>query len=199
MSVMSGTRVRQGEHARVPALSGLMVSMAVAPAVIVLGIVVEGLGAVDWLSAVVWGVIGTIAFTLFSMLGKAMGVTQMDLLDLLGSMVTEPGTSASRGIGAVIHLTNGAVLAVAWVYAAALLGWPANWATALLWAVVMTALALLMMTTIGVVHPAMRAHRQDDPGLAATNFGSMTPMASLMGHLVYGIVLGLGYSMWPFG
>jgi branched-subunit amino acid ABC-type transport system permease component len=85
------------------------------------------------------------------------------------------------------------------VYGAALLGLPANWITALVWAVVLTGLALLMMTTIGVMHPAMRAHRQDDPGPAATHFGAMTPMGSLMGHLVYGLVLGLGYSLWPLG
>ena len=27
--------------------------------------------------------------------------------------------------------------------------------------------------------------------------GAMTPVGSLMGHLVYGIVLGLTYSAWP--
>jgi hypothetical protein len=122
-------------------------------------------------------------FTLFNMLGKAMGMTQMDLLDLLGSMMAEPGSSASRSIGAVIHHMNGAILALAWVFGVALLGLPANWITALLWAVVLTGLTLWMMTTIGVVHPAMRARRQDDPGPAATNFGSMTPVGSLMGHL----------------
>jgi branched-subunit amino acid ABC-type transport system permease component len=54
---------------------------------------------------------------------------------------------------------NGAILEMAWVYGAALLGVPANWVTALVWAVVLTGLALWMMSTIGVAHPAMRAHR----------------------------------------
>jgi len=43
----------------------------------------------------------------------------------------------------------------------------------------------------------MRRGEQDDPGPAATNFGSVTPMGSLVGHLVYGLALGLGYSLWP--
>jgi hypothetical protein len=45
----------------------------------------------------------------------------------------------------------------------------------------------------------MRAQRQADPRPAATNFGAMTPVGSLMGHLVYGLVLGLGYNRWPLG
>jgi hypothetical protein len=67
------------------------------------------------------------------------------------------------------------------------------------WGAVLWALALLMMSTIGSVHPAIRARQQDDPGLAASNFGSMTPVGSLVGHLVWGAVLGLGYAAWPLG
>jgi hypothetical protein len=63
---------------------------------------------------------------------------------------------------------------------------------AILWA-----LALLMMTTIGSVHTAIREGRQDDPGPTASNFGKMSPIGSLMGHIVYGVSLGLTYSAWP--
>jgi hypothetical protein len=31
------------------------------------------------------------------------------------------------------------------------------------------------------------------------NLGTMTPFGSLMGHLVYGLVLGLAYDAWPIG
>jgi hypothetical protein len=49
------------------------------------------------------------------------------------------------------------------------------------------------------VHPATRRGEQDDPGPAAVHSGRMTPMGSLLGHLVYGLVLGLGYSLLPLG
>lgn len=126
-------------------------------------------------------------------------MTRMDLLDLLGSMFAEPGTSASRATGALIHHMNGALLAVAWAYGVAMIGWSANWISVLWWGVVLWILALLMMTTIGAVHPAIRRGEQDDPGTAATNFGKMTPMGSLIAHLIYGIVLGLLYQTWPLG
>lgn len=124
-------------------------------------------------------------------------MTRMDLLDLLGSRCCPPGSGAAKSLGFVIHHMNGAILAVAWVYGSVLFGLPANWWTALLWGVILTGLAILMTTTIGGVHPAMRAGRQDDPGPSAVNFGKMTPMGNLAGHLVYGLVLGLGYAAWP--
>jgi len=174
-----------------------MVSMAVPAAIVVIGLVAEGADAIDWPGAIVWGVVATAVFTLFSMMGTAMGMTRMDLLDLLGSVVARPGSAASRALGAVMHHANGALLAIAWAFGVALVDLPANWATGLLWGAILTPLALLMMSTIGSVHPAIRRGEQQDPGPAALRFGAMTPMGSLMGHLVYGLVLGLTYDAWP--
>lgn len=197
MTVFSGTDCAHSRHAVSWAPLGLMGSMAVPIALIVLGIARLGWAAISWPGAIVWGVVATAAFTLVSIMGKAMGMTRMDLLDLLGSMVASPGSGTARGIGLVVHHANGVVLAVAWAYGTALFGWPASWLTGLIWGAVLTVLALLMMSTIGVAHPAMRRGEQDDPGVAATNFGAMTPVGSLVGHLVYGVVLGLTYAAWP--
>lgn len=194
-----GLREPRTRHSPVWDLVGFMTSMAVPAATAIIGIIILGWGEISWLGAIVWGVVATIVFTLFSIMGKAMGMTRMDLLDLLGSMVASPGSAASQTIGAVIHHMNGALLAIAWAYGVALVGLPANWLTALGWGVVLWALALLMMSTMGAVHPAIRRGEQEDPGPAATNFGVMTPVGSLMGHLVYGLVLGLTYQTWPLG
>lgn len=199
MTVFSGMGDARTEHTLSWGLLGLMVSMVVPGALIVAGVSAQGWTAISWAGAIVWGVVATAVFTVFSMMGKAMGMTRMDLLDLLGSTVARPGSTASKMTGLTVHHVNGAILAVAWAYGTALFGWPANWATGLVWGAVLTVLALLMMTTIGTVHPAMRRGAEPDPGPAATNFGSMTPLGSLLGHLVYGLVLGLTYSAWPLG
>jgi hypothetical protein len=128
-----------------------------------------------------------------------MGMTRMDLLDLLGSAVSTPHSRQALAIGAVIHHINGAILAVAGAYAALLVDTELDWASGLAWGAVLTALALLMMSTIGALHSAIRRGEQDDPGPAATNFGAMTPLGSLMGHLVWGVILGALYAAWPLG
>lgn len=187
----------QTQHSPVLAPLGFMLSMGIPAAIAIIGIITLGWGEIHWLSAIVWGVVATLAFTLFSIMGGAMGVSRMDILDLLGSMMAQPGSTASRAIGAVINHTNGALLAIAWAYGVALISLPANWLTGLVWGAILTALALLMLSTMGALHPAIKRGEQEDPGLMATNSGAMTPLASLMGHMVYGLVLGLLYQTWP--
>jgi hypothetical protein len=194
-----GSQESRTQHSPVWGPIGFMTSMAIPAAIAIIGIVVLGWAEISWLGAIIWGVVATIAFTLFSMMGSAMGMSRMDLLDLLGSTVAPPGSTASRAIGAMLHLGNGALLAIAWVYGVALVGLPANWLTAVGWSVILWALALLMMSTMGSVHPAIKKGEQEDPGPAAINFGAMTPVGSLIGHLVYGLVLGLAYQFWPLG
>lgn len=178
---------------------GLAVSMGVPVLVIVWGLVELGAGAIDWGSAIVWGVVATVAFTLFGMMGQRMGMTDMDILELLGSTTSRAGTAGAKAAGAVMHHMNGAVLAVAWAFGVGLLGVGANWATGLVWGVALTGLALIMMSSIAPFHPAIRDGKLRDPGPAATNYGKMTPLGSLMGHLVYGLVLGLGYQYASIG
>lgn len=189
----------QVHHSPVLGPLGFMMSMGVPAVIAIIGIIALGWDAISWLGAIVWGMVATIAFALFSMMGKKMGMTRMDLLDLLGSVFVKPGTSASKGIGMAMHLMNGALLGIAWAYGVALLNLPANWLTAMGWGVILWLLALLMMTTMGSVHPAIKSGEQEDPGPAATNFGKKTPVGSLMGHLVYGLALGLLYQNWPLG
>lgn len=181
------------ETSRGAAAAGLAISMGVPLLLIVWGIAALGLDAIDWVGAIVWGLLATVAFTLAGLIGRRTGMTDLDIVEVLGSTVADPGSGEARSVGALLHLVNGAVLAVAWVYTVGLLGLEATWVTALGWAVVLAILALVMLSSIGPFHPAVRAGKLREPGLAGMNFGRMTPAGSLMGHLVYGLVLGLGY------
>lgn len=107
-----GSQESRTRHSPVWGPVGFMMSMAIPAAIAIIGIIVLGWGEISWLGAIVWGVVATIAFTLFSIMGGAIGMTSMDLLDLLGSMVAPPGSTASQAIGAMIHHTNGALLAI---------------------------------------------------------------------------------------
>jgi hypothetical protein len=58
-------------------------------------------------------------------------------------------------------------------------------------------LTWLMMSTIGSVHPAIPRGELDDPSFMMLNLGRMTPLGSLIGRVVYGLVLGIAYDAWP--
>lgn len=197
MGVTTGTAQTRTEHATGTAVLGFVMSLAIPAAIAVIGIVVEGWGAIYWLGAILWGVVAAFAFMLFASIGKAVGVTRLDLPDLLGSAFAPRGSPTARRIGGYIHHANGALLAIAWAYAVVLVDLPATWVTGLAWGVVLWALGLLMFSTMGVVHPAIRRGEQDDPGPAGTNLGVMTPVGSLLGHFVYGAVLGFLYNVAP--
>lgn len=195
--IMTGTVDAHSEHEPTSAAMGLMLSMGLPMLIGIWGVVQFGWSAISWPGAIVWGIVASLCFTLFSLMGKAMGMSRMDLLDLLGSMFVTPHSSASRALGFVIHHMNGALLAVGWAYGALLVGMKQDWFSALIWGIILWVLALIMLTSMGPFHPAIRRGEEEDPGMAATNFGKMTPVGSLIGHFVYGLVLGLLYQNWP--
>lgn len=191
-----GRRAIRVEHSPLAPL-GFLLSMAVPAGIAIIGVAALGFAEIDWLGAIVWGVVATVAFSVFSVIGTATGMTRMDIFNTLGSWVAPAGTGTAKAIGVVMHHANGALLAIAWAYGVALVDLPANWWTALLWAGVLTALTWLMMSGIGSVHPAIRRGELDDPGFMMLHLGRMTPLGSLMGHLAYGLVLGIAYDAWP--
>lgn len=197
MAKVTGTQAARAEHNVPAAILGFMLSMGIPAAIAILGLLALGWGAIQWLGAIVWGAVATLAFALFGAMGRSMGMTRLNVTDLLGSLVAGAHTAEAKAIGLFMHAMNGALLAVAWAYGVALMGWPANWATGMVWGAFLWLLALLMLSTMGAVHPAIIRGEQDDPGPAATNFGKMTPLGSFLGHLVYGVVLGLTYNAWP--
>lgn len=195
--ISTGTPQAHAEHSVGAAILGVMIAMGVPALIAIAGIVSYGWNAIPWLGAVVWGIVATFAFHLFSLMGKSMDMTRMDLLDLLGSMFVRPHSSASRATGFALHHMNGALLGVAWAYGVQFVNVPANWLSGLGWGIILWVLALILLTSVGGVHPAIRQHTEEDPGAAGTNFGKLTPLGSLMGHMVYGIALGLLYQNWP--
>lgn len=197
MTITTGTAATRTQHSTELGTLGVLISMGVPVAIVLIGIIALGWGAIAWLGAIVWGIVAAFVLSLFMMVGKALGVTRIDFADLLGSMFAPAHSDRARRIGAFIHHVDGALLAIAWAYGSALAGVSADWASGLVWGVILWALSLLMLTSIGAVHPRIRSGEQDDPGTAATNFGSMTPLGSLFGHLVYGALLGLLYAAAP--
>lgn len=197
MHVVTGTDRTRTEHSTSASTVGVAVALGI-PAVIALtGIWLYGWDAISWTGALVWGIVGAFGLWLTVLMFRRADATRLDLPDLLGSMFARTGTQESYITGVIVHLVNGALLSVAFVYAMVLLDWPVNWVTGLMWGIVVWAHGLVFLTSIGGVHPEIRDGRQDDPGPAGTHLGRWTPGVYLLGHLVYGVLLGGLYTVWP--
>lgn len=197
MPITTGTSKTQTEHSQTRAVISVTMAMGIPAALAIGGLLAMGWGVISWAGAIIWGAVAALAMAIFMAMGRSMGMTTMNLADLLGSTVAEPNTTASNTIGMGIHLMNGALLAIAWTYTMAIFAWPATWLSGLLWGAFVSLLALLMFSSLGAIHPKIRAGKQDDPGPAGTNFGKQTPVGIVMAHLVYGLVLGVLYQWIP--
>jgi uncharacterized protein DUF6789 len=125
--------------------------------------------------AILGGIVGTIVLTMLMYIAAPMmGIPKMDIAAMLGSML------GGWTIGMVMHFVNGAILfplIYAFVVFSKLRGGPVT--KGILWGTTLWLVAGLVMM------PMMGA------GLFGTaNGGMMAAVASLIGHLVYGALLG---------
>jgi len=125
--------------------------------------------------AVIGGFVGTFAITFLMYAGgPMMGLPKMDIAAMLGGML------GNWGMGMIMHILNGVIIfpaIYAFVLFAYLPGSPAL--KGILWGVILWVMAQL------VVMPMMGA------GVFGLRMGGILPaFGSLMGHVVYGALLG---------
>lgn len=165
----------------------------------------------DLLAALVAGLAGTIAMTLMMQGATTLGMTSMPSMTLIqGLMVTDDIDTAKR-IGIVTHVLVMGTMMFGIGYAAlfTLLD-DASVLTGALVGLGHGIVAGLAMAMMGSMHPRMQApsitQPQGDvltvtggqatlvePGVFARNYGPLTPIGLVMGHVVFGLVVALVY------
>lgn len=162
------------------------------------------------LAALAAGFLGTLAMTALMRASIAMGATNMPPMPLIqGAMITDDPDRAKK-IGMVTHVLVMGTVVFGLAYAAIFnaLG-SAGPATGAVIGLVHGVVAGVFMLMMGRTHPRMEPASnftgsrswEDEgglriaaPGPFGRNYGAMTPVGLLMGHLVYGLVLGLTYA-----
>jgi hypothetical protein len=149
-----------------------------------------------------WGLLGTGLLTTLLRAGQALHLTRMDPTLLLGTMVTSNRDHA-KVIGFVMHFFNGWWIAL--LYAAFFHGFGmATWWLGALMGVAHTAFILVaVLPLLPGLHPRMASDFRgpdptrllEPPGFLALNYGSRTPLALLVAHVAYGLVLGAFYRL----
>ena len=137
----------------------------------------------NFLAAVVAGLVGTLIMTMIMKMAPKMGMPKMDIIGMLGSMFTDD-TGSAKKMGLFLHLMMGVVFAI--IYA---LLWQAgigsiSWVWGLIFGFVHALVIAVMLPIV------MRMH----PRPPAMEGGIMTIMGLIIGHLAFGLVTVLVYA-----
>ena len=154
----------------------------------------------NWTSWLLWGFAATVVLTTLTAAGQGLGLTRMSLPYLLGTIVT-PHRDRAKIAGFGIHLLNGWIFSLVYVMAFHQWQGPAAWKGAAIGVVHAAFVLTVGMKMLPGLHPRMagEAHgptvvRQlEPPGFCALNYGTTTPVAVLLAHVVFGAILGYFY------
>lgn len=136
----------------------------------------------DPIAAIIAGLAATAVMTALIYLGPMMGMPRMDMVGMLGTMVS-PDQRVAYPLGTVIHFVDGAIIAL--IYALLWsrgLGDP-TWIWGLVFGAVHGVIAIAALPMMLRIHPR-------PPAISP----SMTVIVGMMmGHLVYGLLVALVY------
>jgi hypothetical protein len=152
------------------------------------------------MNLILWGFGATIVLTTLMAISKRLGLSRMDLPFLLGTMLTSNRDKAPW-LGFIFHLMMGWIFA--FIYGAAFesSGLPTWWFGSAIGLVHGAFVLTAGLQILSFFHPRMATPTQgptptrqlEPPGFLALNYGKGTPITTLLGHLIYGGILGLFY------
>jgi len=151
----------------------------------------------NWSSWLIWGFASTIVLTVCLSVSQGLKLTRINILLLLGTMVT-PNRDQAKWIGIFIHILNGLIFSL--VYVAVFHAWGgASWQRGALIGFVHAAFVLgVALPNLPGIHPRMASEhfgptvtRQlEPPGFWALNYGFQTPLSIIVAHILFGMILG---------
>lgn len=144
----------------------------------------------NWLLAAGAGVVGAIAMTIMTDVSRAMGLIEANMSRYQGCLVTGRAEGGSAlGAGLIFHLMMGAVLALGYAVIFRTIGEATWWAGAIIgfvhWIVAGLAFPLMDRANACVSDGRIRGF-----GVMGRNYGVMMIIGLLMGHVVYGAIVG---------
>jgi hypothetical protein len=134
------------------------------------------------------GVIGGAVMILIMIIARATGLTEMNMVMALGSMITQETTAETWALGFVMHLVISGLIAL--IYAAVFEAIRrSNWFLGLIGGAIHAVIAGFVLLWMPAVHPLM-PDTIAAPGALAINYGTGTTVAFVILHLIYGMIVG---------
>lgn len=144
----------------------------------------------DIISAVISGLVGTIAISAVMAMAPLMGMPKMDIVGMLSTMFGKP----NKVLGWIMHFMMGVVFALIYAFLWSIGIGSAGWLSGLIFGAVHWLVVGLMMAMIPVMHVGIKNGDVEAPGLWMTNQGGVLAfIGGLMGHMIFGLVAALVY------
>lgn len=147
-----------------------------------------------------WGFFATMVMEFVLQAAQGLGLSRVSLPFMIGLLIT-PDRHRAQLAGFALHAVAGWGFAALYFAVFLTLGVASWWMGALLGLVHGLLMLVVFLPLLAWAHPRMAteydgptAHRRlEPPGFLGLNYGDGTPVAIVLGHLAYGIVLGTFY------
>lgn len=151
---------------------------------------------IDVWNALWAGIVGGLAMSLMMMAARRMGLIEANMERYQGCMLTgKDEGSGSYAAGLTMHLLISVAVAVLYAWGFTLFWGEANWYLGLLLAVVHWLIGGLVLPAMDGMNPCVRNGRIRAFGAFGSNYGAMMVAGFLMGHLLFGLIVGWLYDV----
>lgn len=156
----------------------------------------------NWDHIFIWGLAATIVLTSVLYGSQGMGLSRLSLPYLFGTFVLSNRYRATV-LGFVLYMVGGWAFALLYFLLFAAMGRATWWAGALIGTFHALFLLLAFLPILPYLHPRMATEcdgptavrRLEPPGFLGLNYGRRTPITTIAGHALYGLLLGYGYDI----
>jgi hypothetical protein len=156
----------------------------------------------NWQSSLLAGFVATVVFTAIEAGSQQLKLTRMSIPYLLGTMFT-PSRSKAKLVGFLAHLVNGQIFALLYVALFHELGSAGFWRGTMFGLVHAAVVLFVIVPLLPSFHPRMASEhagptemrRLEPPGALALHYGASTPLWVVIGHAVFGALLGVLYKL----
>ncbi|HNC07301.1 MAG TPA: hypothetical protein PLX14_01270 [Anaerolineales bacterium] len=145
------------------------------------------------LSAVISGIVASLVFSIVLTMAPRMRLPKMDIVDLLGSMFSGKSNPV---LGWMMHLMMGMVFALIYAFLWSRGIGAATWTGGLVFGAVHWPIVGVIMAMIPMMHAGIKSGAVPAPGMwMMNNGGLMAFIGGLVGHMIFGVVVALIYTV----
>lgn len=153
--------------------------------------------SVGLLNLLLWSFLATAALTVILQSGQGIGLSRLSLPFIVGTFFTGNRHRAVV-VGASVYVLGGWLFAAFYYLVFVSLGFASWWLGTALGILHSAALLTVVLPLLAHLHPRMASEydgptferRLEPPGFLGLNYGTGTPIVTILGHALYGGILG---------